>query len=78
MPAIMPTFLLDKENTGVVIVDVQDKLMQVMRRKETVIGNIIKVLHLSRLFDLPVILTEQYPKMAWPYPCESKRIFARL
>lgn len=62
----MPAFLLDKENTGVVIVDVQEKLMQVMGRKETVIDSIIKLLHLAGLFDLPVILTEQHPKWLGP------------
>ena len=54
--------LLDRENTGLLVVDVQEKLMQVMGRKERVIDNIIKLLQLSKLFTLPVIITEQYPK----------------
>ena len=54
--------LLDRENTGLLVVDVQEKLIQVMGRKERVIDNIIKLLQLSKLFTLPVIITEQYPK----------------
>ena len=58
----MAISLLDKEDTGVVIVDVQARLMAVMGHKESVIGNIIRLIHLSRLYSLPVVLTEQYPK----------------
>ena len=54
--------LLNRENTGLLIVDVQEKLMQVMGRKQRVIDNIIKLLQLSKVVSLPVILTEQYPK----------------
>lgn len=54
---------IDKKHTGIVVVDVQTKLMAVMRHREAVIQNILKLLHLSRLFTLPVILTEQYARM---------------
>ena len=59
---VMAVSLLDKEDTGLVIIDIQDKLMHVIRRREAIVTNIIKLLHLSSLFSLPVILTEQYPK----------------
>lgn len=58
--------LLRRENTGLLVIDVQKKLMQVMERKERVVGNIIKLLNLSKLFKLPVIFTEQYPKWLGP------------
>jgi len=58
--------LLDRENTGLLVVDVQDKLMGVMDRKQRVVDNVLKLLHLSKIFDLPVILTEQYPKWLGP------------
>ena len=54
--------LLEKENTGFLIVDVQEKLMQVMGQKQRIIENINKLLLLSKLYELPFILTEQYPK----------------
>jgi nicotinamidase-related amidase len=58
--------LLDSENTGLVVVDVQERLMQAVGQKERVIANIIKLLHLSALFNLPVILTEHYLKAFGP------------
>ena len=58
--------LLDKEHTGVVIIDVQEKLMQVMGQKQKVLDNIIRLLHLSQLYRLPVILTEHYRKWLGP------------
>ena len=54
--------LLDKEKTGLLIVDVQERLMPVMVGRQSVIDNIVKIIHLARLYKLPVILTEQYPK----------------
>ena len=54
--------LLEKANTGLVIIDVQEKLMPVVERSQIIIENIKKLLLLSKLFNLPVILTEQYPK----------------
>jgi len=62
----MTISILNKENTGLLIIDVQEKLMQVMGKKEGVIENINRLLLLSKLFDLPVILTEQYPKWLGP------------
>ena len=54
--------LLRKENTGLVVVDAQKNLMAVMGQKERVIDNIIKLLELAKLFNLPIVTTEQYPK----------------
>ncbi len=58
----MTISLLDKDNTALVVLDVQERLMQVMGQKERVIDSIIKLLHLSRLFHLPLVLTEQHPR----------------
>jgi len=69
---IMKVSLLNRENTGLVIVDVQDKLMGVMGRKKEIIDNIVKLLHLSKIYDLPLILTEQYPKWLGPTLPELK------
>ena len=58
--------LLERENTGLLVIDVQENLLPVMGQKQRVIGNIIKLLNLSTLFSLPVLLTEQYPKWLGP------------
>ena len=62
----MSISLLNKEGTGLIVVDAQEKLMQVMRDPERVTDRILKLLHLARVFDLPVILTEQYSKWLGP------------
>jgi len=54
------------------IIDVQEKRMEVMGQKKRVTDNIVKLLNLSRLYDLPVILTEQYPKWLGPTLPEVK------
>ena len=36
--------------------------MPVMGRQEKVTENILRLLHLSKLYNLPVVMTEQYPK----------------
>lgn len=68
----MVTSLLSADDTGIVLLDVQEKLMPVMGRKERVTDNILKLIHLSKLYNLPVILTEQYPKWLGPTISEIK------
>ena len=58
--------LLDSKSTGLLVVDVQEKLMPVMERRERVVGNILKLLHLAKLFDLPVLLTEHHVRWLGP------------
>jgi nicotinamidase-related amidase len=62
MRRMMAISLLGKENTGLVIVDVQEKLMGVMGQRERVVDRVLKLLDLARVFQLPVILTEQNPQ----------------
>ncbi len=70
----MSISLLNKEHTGLVIVDVQTKLMAVMGQGKRVADNIKKLLHLAGLFEIPVILTEQYPRMMGPTVPEIKEV----
>ncbi|MFC1825404.1 hydrolase [Thermodesulfobacteriota bacterium] len=58
--------LIDRENTGLLVVDAQEKLMPVMGQKQRVVDNIIRLLHLSKIFNMPVILTEHYVKWLGP------------
>ena len=54
--------LLENKDTGLIIIDVQEKLMEVMGQKQRVIDNVIRLLELSKIFGLSVLFTEQYPK----------------
>ena len=62
----MTLSLLEKEKTGLIIVDVQGKLIDAMNNGERVVDRLVKLLHLARVFELPVIITEQYSKMLGP------------
>ena len=64
--------LLNQENTGLLVIDVQEKLMEVMGRKQEIVENMVKLLHLSELFKIPIILTEQYPRWLGPTLNEIK------
>ena len=58
--------LLDREQTGLVVVDIQSKLFPAIHQKERVRDNTIKLIHLAKLFDLPIVLTEQLPDKIGP------------
>lgn len=59
----MPIKLLDKLQTGLVVVDIQTKLMNVMRQKDRVLGNTLKLIYLAKLFNIPIVVTEHCSKM---------------
>lgn len=54
--------ILDVDRSVLVVVDLQGKLMEMIERPRSVVGNAIRLLKLAGLFGVPVILTEQYPK----------------
>jgi len=62
----MEKFFLDSSNSALLIIDIQEKLAAVMKMKESVVGNCLHLIELSRMFDIPIILTEQYPKGLGP------------
>jgi len=58
----MSNFSIDKENSALLIVDVQEKLAPAMKVRDEVIGNCIHLLELAKLLNIAVVITEQYPK----------------
>lgn len=58
----MEKFLLDPEDSALIIIDVQDRLASVMSERERVINNCLHLIELARLLRIPVVITEQYPK----------------
>jgi nicotinamidase-related amidase len=58
----MITSLLEKKNTAMVVVDVQEKLIPLMGRGERLVDNMITLLRLAGLFEIPIVLTEHYVK----------------
>jgi len=55
-------FIIDKEDTVLLIVDIQDKLAAVMKEKDKVIKNNLHLVELAKMISMPVMVTEQYPR----------------
>ncbi len=55
-------FFLDKDDTVLLIVDIQDKLAAVMKDRDTVVRNNLHLIELAKMIRMPVMVTEQYPK----------------
>ncbi len=55
-------FFLDKEDTVLLIIDVQEKLAAVMKEQDKVVKNNLHVIELAKMIGMPVMVTEQYPK----------------
>ena len=54
--------LIQKENTGLLIIDIQEKLMPVVQDAEQVFANANRLLKGAGVLDIPILVTEQYPK----------------
>ena len=54
--------LLKRDESVLVVVDVQEKLMTKVTNRESVIRNIVKLVKIAKLLGIHVIITEQYPK----------------
>lgn len=53
---------LSRNDTLLLIIDVQDKLAATMNQRAKVISNIQKLVFTAEKLNMPVIVTEQYPK----------------
>src|SRR5213080_1796212 len=49
-------------DTGLLVIDVQEKLMPLIPNAAEVIGNIAFLIDAARVLEMPVQATEQYPK----------------
>lgn len=54
--------LIERENSVLVIIDVQERLLPVMYHSRQVIDNCCALLRGADILKMPVIITEQYPK----------------
>ncbi len=58
----MERFQIQADDTVLLIIDVQEKLMSAMDHRDQVYKNTELLLEAAKQFHLPVIVTEQYPK----------------
>lgn len=62
----MEKFFISKDDAVLVIVDIQERLAAAMKEKDQVIGNCLHLIELAKLYKIPIMLTEQYPKGLGP------------
>ncbi len=55
-------YMLSKDEAVLVVVDVQERLASVMSHRQQVVDNCLHLIEAARLLDIPVVLTEQYPR----------------
>jgi nicotinamidase-related amidase len=53
--------MITTENTALVLIDVQEKLVPAMHDKEALLNNLKKMVKGARILGLPILLTEQNP-----------------
>lgn len=58
----MEKFFLEKDNSLLIIIDIQERLASAMKVKEEITTNCLHLIELSKLLEIPIIVTEQYPK----------------
>jgi len=61
---MLEKFLINAEETLIIITDIQEKLVKAMDEdvvKEVIKNNLI-LIETAKIFNIPIILTEQYPK----------------
>lgn len=54
--------ILKKENTVLLIIDIQERILSVIHENERVIDNTLKLIKGFKAMNLPIYFTEQYPK----------------
>ncbi len=62
----MDKFLLDRHDSVLVLIDIQERLAAVMSEREKVVRNTLHLLAAAKLLSIPVIVTEQYPRGLGP------------
>jgi nicotinamidase-related amidase len=58
--------MLEKTTTTLLVIDVQGNLAHAMHQKETLFAHLTTLIRGAQMLDLPIIVTEQYPKGLGP------------
>jgi nicotinamidase-related amidase len=58
----MDKYYLNREEAVLVIIDIQERLVPAMDRGERAIRNTNVLISMAKDMDIPIIVTEQYPK----------------
>jgi len=58
--------LLSRDESRLLIVDMQEKLLPVINDQEAVLANCLKLIKAAKILEVPATVTEQYPKGLGP------------
>ena len=58
----MANYKLEADDAVLIVIDLQEKLMATMQEKERVYKNTNLLIETAKQLDIPIIVTEQYPK----------------
>ncbi len=67
---------LKKDTSGLLIIDIQERINAVMKYKDDVIQNTIKLIRGFQILNLPIFITEQYPKGLGPTEKEISELLS--
>jgi nicotinamidase-related amidase len=65
-------------DTALVIIDIQEKLVAVMDQKEKLLENILKLIRGINVLEIPILVTEQYPKGLGPTSKEISTLISEV
>jgi nicotinamidase-related amidase len=65
---------LNTESTVLVLIDFQERLFPAMNAKEKLLQNVVKLIKGAKVLEIPIIVTEQYPKGLGPTIQEIKEL----
>jgi len=68
----MDKFVLNRNDSILVFVDIQERLAAVMADRQKVVDNCLHLIEVSKLLNIPVLLNEQYPKGLGPTVSEIR------
>ncbi|MCQ4922727.1 hydrolase [Tissierella carlieri] len=68
----MARYALNRDNTALLIIDIQEKLASIMKYKEQIIDNTKILITAAKEMNMPIIVTEQYPKGIGPTIADIK------
>ena len=65
---------LTTDNTVLLLIDFQERLFPVMHDKEKLLNNVVKLVKGAIVLEIPILITEQYPKGLGPTIPEIKNL----
>jgi nicotinamidase-related amidase len=69
---------LNTESTALLLIDFQERLFLAMHDKEKLLRNVVKLIKGAKVLEIPIILTEQYPKGLGPTIPEVKELLTDI